>query len=402
MLGPAAIGYTLYRAAKDGGWRYLRQRVGIGYPPVKLPSILIHCASVGEFNAAKPLIFRLHDQYPDYHLVISTNTPTAAKLVSKLADEGITHVYMPLDYPFAVNRLLACVCPVCVLVLETEIWPTLFFQTARKEIAIAILNGRLSDKTLRANRFFKNEQKSSLKNLNLILARSEDDRLKFLSLGAERETTHAVGNLKYAAARIAKPPCQTAIKRPFFLAVSTHEDEELQLAQHLPLLREKNYLLVIAPRYPERSQALCNQLRQENWTVTLHSQRYSAAELTDIYLVDTLGELDGFLSEAALVFVGGSLIARGGHNLLEPAGFGRCTIVGPHTDNFALETKELRNAGGVVQVSDNQDLGLQLARLLDNTQAREQYGKNAQQFVEQKASMLDTYIKHLYPMLQSH
>lgn len=400
LLGPVAIIHTVYRAVKDGGWRYFLQRFGFGYPPVQAPSVLIHCASVGEFNAAKPLILRLREQYPDYQMIVSTNTPTAAKLVSAQADERVTHVYMPLDYPFAVNRLLAHVRPTSVLILETEIWPTLFFQAAKKGIGIAIVNGRLSNKTLRASRFFKNEQRASLRNLSLILARSEDDHLRFLGLGAEPDTTHVAGNLKYAAARTGKAACRTAFKYPFFLAASTHEDEELQLAKHLPLLREKNHLLVIAPRYPERSQTLCYQLRQENWTVTLHSQRGGAMEQTDIYIIDALGQLDGFFSEATLVFVGGSLVSRGGHNLLEPAGFGKCTVVGPHTDNFALETKELKKAGALVQVSDNRELGLELGRLLDNADVRNQYGENARQFVLQNACVLDSYTRHLQPILQ--
>lgn len=400
LLAPVAIIYTVYRAVKDGGWRYFLQRLGFVGPPVQAPSILIHCASVGEFNAAKPLILRLHDRYPDYRLVISTNTPTAAKLASKQAEERIMHVYMPLDYPFAVNRLLRRVGPVCVLILETEIWPTLFYQAAKKGIDTAIVNGRLTEKTLRASRFFKNEQQASLRNLSLVLARSDDDHLRFLDLGAEPRTTHVVGNLKYAAALPGQSPCRSTFKYPFLLAVSTHEDEELQLAQHLPLLRERNHRLVIAPRYPERSKTLYHQLQQENWTVALHSQQDGATEQTDIYIVDTLGELDGFFSEASLVFVGGSLISRGGHNLLEPAGFGKCTVVGPHTDNFALETKELKEAGAVVQVTDNQDLGLQLTQLLDNTEVRNQYGENAQQFVRHKARVLDSYLRYLQPILQ--
>ena len=402
LLAPVAIIYTVYRAVKDGGGRYLLQRFGFGFgcPPVQGSSILIHCASVGEFNAAKPLILALHDRYPDYHLVISTNTPTAAKLVSQQAEERISHVYMPLDYPFAVNRLLTHVRPACALILETEIWPTLFYQAAKKGIGTAIVNGRLTEKTLRASRFFKKEQQASLRNLSLVLARSDDDHLRFLELGAEPRTTHVVGNLKYAAARVGQSRRQIAFKYPFLLAVSTHENEELQLAQHLPLLRERNHRLVIAPRYPERSKTLCHQLQQENWTVALHSQQDGATEQTDIYIVDTLGQLDGFFSEASLVFVGGSLISRGGHNILEPAGFGKCTIVGPHTDNFALETKELKKAEAVVQVSDNRDLGLQLTQLLDNAEVRNQYGENAQQFVRHKARVLDSYLRHLQPILQ--
>ncbi len=402
LLAPAALGYTAYRSVKDGGWRYFSQRLGFNYPLSKIPSILIHCASVGEFSAAKPLIFKLCSQYPDHHLVISTNTPAAAKLVSGLLHERITHVYMPLDYSFSVNKLLTRIGPASVLILETEIWPTLFFQTAKKNISIAIINGRLSSKTLRATRVLKNEYQSSLKNLTLVLTRSDEDRSKFLNLGAEDHTTHTVGNLKYAAAWINKNPCCTEIKRPFLLAVSTHEDEELHLAQHLPLLKQKNYLLIIAPRYPGRGNLLHRQLQQKNFTVAVRSRQDSITDRTDIYIVDTLGELDGYLNEATLVFVGGSLILRGGHNILEPAGFGKCTLVGPHMDNFSLETKELLKADGIIQVSDNQDLGMQLARLLNDEYTRTQYGINAQQFIRQKALVLGNYIEYLQPMLQQH
>ena len=402
LLGPAALAYIVYRSSKDGGWRYFSQRFGFNYPLSKVPSILIHCASVGELRAAKPLIFKLCSHYPDHHLVISTNTPAAAKLVPGLLHERIIHVYMPLDYSFAVSKLLTRIRPASVLILETEIWPTLFFQTAKRDISTAIINGRLSSKTLRANRFLKNEYQSSLKNLTMILTRSNEDRSKFLDLGAGEHTTHTVGNLKYAAARINENPCRTAIKRPFLLAVSTHEDEEFQLTRHLPLLKQKKYLLVIAPRYPDRGKPLRHQLQQENFTVAVRSRQDSITDHTDIYIVDTLGELDEYLNEAALVFVGGSLILRGGHNILEPAGFGKCTIVGPHTDNFSLETKELLKANGIIQVSDNQDLGIQLARLLNDDHVRTQYGINAQRFIKQKASVLGSYIKYLQPILQQH
>ena len=400
LLAPAVLGYITYRSIKDGGWRYFLQRLGFNLPHVPTPSILVHCASVGEFSAAKPLLLELCNQYPGHHLVITTNTPTAAVLASELLHEKIMHVYMPVDYSFAVNRLLSRVHPGSMLILETEIWPTLFSRAAKNNIATAIINGRLSSKTLHVNRFMKNEYQSSLRSLAMILARSDEDRLKFLDLGAESHATHTVGNLKYAAAQIKMDLPATGIQRPYLLAASTHEDEELQLVQHLPLLKQKNYLLVIAPRYPDRGSPLHHQLQQKKLTVALRSRQDSVTEHTDIYIVDTLGELDRYLNEAELVFVGGSLITRGGHNVLEPAGLGKCTIVGPHMDNFSLETRELLKAGGIIQVTGNRDLGDQLARMIDDSHMRAQYGISAQQFIKQKASVLNSYMKCLQPMLQ--
>ena len=402
LLSPAALLYTVYRALKDGGWRYFFQRWGFSYPCLALPSILVHCASVGEFIAARPLLDRLNQTDTGFRLVISTNTPTAAKLVSDLPHEQFMHVYLPLDYSFAVKRFLSRICPNCVLILETEIWPNLILQAARKNITTAIVNGRLSSKTLQAKSMLRNEYRSSLRNLTSILARSDEDRLRFLDLGAEQQTTFNAGNLKFAAAQTDKKTRPALIQRPYFLAVSTHEDEELQLLEHMSLLKENNYLLVLAPRYPERGKALHQQLRQRNFTVALRSQQDSITELTEIYVVDTLGELDGYLNDAFLVFVGGSLVPRGGHNILEPAGFGKCVIVGPHMDNFSQETKELLNAEGIVQVSDNRELGMQLARLVHDKCMRDRLGMNALRLVKQKAQILEHYMKLLQSILEQH
>jgi len=402
LLSPAALLYTLYRSLKDGGWRYFFQRWGFSYPRTTLPSVLVHCASVGEFIAARPLLDRLNHTDTGFRLVISTNTPTAAKLVSGLPHEQFTHVYLPLDYSFAVKRFLSRICPSCVLILETEIWPNLILQAARKNITTAIVNGRLSSKTLQAKRMLRNEYRSSLRNLTAILARSDEDRLRFLDLGAEQQTTFNAGNLKFAAAQTDKKTRPTHIQRPYFLAVSTHEDEELQLLEHMSLLKENNCLLVLAPRYPERGKALYQQLRQRNFTAALRSQQDSITELTEIYVVDTLGELDSYLNEAFLVFVGGSLVPRGGHNILEPAGFGKCAIVGPHMDNFSRETKELLDAEGIVQVSDNRELGTQLARLVHDQCMRDRLGMNALRLVKQKALILEHYMKFLQSILEQH
>ena len=401
LLSPAALAYIIYRSIKDGGWRYFSQRLGFNYAHSTSQSILIHCASVGEVHAAKPLVLELCNQYPDKHFVISTNTPTAAMLVPKFQHKNISHVYLPLDYSVAVNIFLKCINPECVLILETEIWPALFFMTAEKNIPIAIINGRLTNKSARENNLVKDEYKNALKNLTLLLTRSDDDRAKFIKIGADEKSTYTAGNLKYAINTLPKTnlPSKT-IKRPFLLAVSTHADEEIQLAQHLQLLKQKNFLLVIAPRYPDRGKQLQHYFQQENLNVALRSKQDIINNDTDIYIVDALGELDMYYNEAALVFVGGSLIQRGGHNILEPASFGKSVIVGPHTDNFALEIKELLEAAGLIQVTSNHDLGVKLADLLDNDDKRALYGANARQFIEQKTeNILQSYLNYLAPLI---
>lgn len=397
------MAYVAYRSFKDGGWQYFKQRFGFGYVEFSSRPIHFHCASVGEFITAKPLIQTIQTKYPDKNIVVTTNTPTAASLVNKIDHKNITHHYLPIDLAFSVKRFLNKIHPQCTLILETEIWPTYYSSAANKLIPIIIINARLSSKTSETNQFIKNEYARALKNVSLILARSKEDYEKYIELGATAKKLHTVGNLKYAITETAnKELACTTIKRPFFLAASTHEDEETQIAQHVELLKRKNYLLIFAPRYPDRCKQLAQQFQNNGMKVAVRSQRDEIVDTTDIYIVDTLGELNMFFNEAALVFIGGSLIARGGHNILEPASFGKCIIVGPHTDNFALETKELLQADALIQVSDNHQLGTKLISLLKDDLQREHYGKNAMHFIEKQSSVLHAYLEHLQPILENH
>jgi len=403
-ISPLAFTHVVYRSFKDGGWRYFKQRLGFGYNESNVSNhkqtdsrpIHFHCASVGEFITAKPLIHAMQAKYANKSIVVTTNTPTAASLVKKLNNKNITHCYLPIDVGIFVNRFLKAIHPQKSLILETEIWPTYYACCAKNNIPIAIINARLSNKTYKTNNFIKSEYARALKNVHLVLARSQEDHTKYLELGSNDQSTHVVGNLKYAisSANNKELSC-TTIKRPFFFAASTHDDEEMQLSQHIELLKRKNYLLVLAPRYPDRCKQLAQQLSSNNFQVAVRSQHDEINNQTDVYIVDTLGELNTFFNEAALVFVGGSLIARGGHNTLEPASFAKCIVVGPHTNNFSLETKEMLLADALIQVKDNHQLGIELISLLKDDTKREQYGKNALQFVNQKSEVLSLYIEHL-------
>lgn len=400
-LSPVALAHVIYRSFKDGGWRYFKQRLGFGYTPNNTQPIHFHCASVGEFITAKPLIESIHTKYPEKHFIITTNTPTAASLVEKLDYKNFTHYYLPIDLAFSVKRFLKNIHPLCTIILETEIWPTYYYYASKNLIPIIIVNARLSEKTSNTNKIIKNEYARALKNVNLVLARSQVDRDKFLLLGTSNKNTYTIGNLKYATSNSTNQELAcTTIKRPFFLAASTHEDEEVQLCQHLELLKRKNYLLVLAPRYPDRCKLLEQHFKNNNLNVVVRSERGAISDATDIYIIDTLGELNAFFNEAALVFVGGSLIARGGHNVLEPANYGKCIIVGPHTDNFALETTELLKAEALIQVNNNQQLGINLVTLLRDDERREVYGKNAMQFMSKQLDILNTYLEQLKPFLE--
>ena len=400
-ISPLACLHVIYRTIKDGGTRYFKQRLGFGYKNFKNKPLHFHCASVGEFIAAKPLILSIHDSYPDKQILITSNTPTAASLVDKLNHQQIYHHYLPLDFAILVRCFLKRTKPLCCFILETEIWPTFYSQAKKNNIDIAIINARLSEKTLGASKFIRNEYARALKNVFQILTRSKEDHDNYLKLGAKHDTTQIFGNLKYSVVdEKDKQLACTTIKQPFFLAASTHEDEELQIAQHIELLKRKDYLLVIAPRYPDRCNQLTEQFRDMKLEVAVRSQHDAIRPSTDIYIIDTLGELNMYFNEAALVFIGGSLIPRGGQNILEPANFGKCILVGPHTDNFSNEVKELVNANALVQVKDNHQLGMQLVNLLNDDQERESIGKNAKNFMNQQTNILERYRERLETIIK--
>ena len=402
-LSPLALAHVIYRSFKDGGIQYFLQRLGFTYTRSKSNPIHFHCASVGEYLTAKALIFTLLKKYPDSFIAITTNTPTAASLVKKDLNNNIAHYYFPLDFAFSVNRFLKHVQPCASFIMETEIWPTYYSQASKLSLPISIINARLSNKTLQANSFIKREYKRALINVNQIFTRSKQDLKNYLSLGADPQSVVILGNLKYAMLNNKNDQLAcTTIKRPFFLGASTHEDEELQLSRHVELLKRKNYLLVLAPRYPDRCKALAKNLKYNGLNVAVRSEHDEITDETDIYIVDTLGELDIFYNEAALVFVGGSLIARGGHNVLEPARYGKCIMVGPYTENFALEINDLLEADAIIQVNDNNELGLQLISLLKNDSQRESYGKNAMFFVSQHSEILNNYLENLESIIEAN
>ena len=395
-LSPLAFAHVAYRSLKDGGLQYFLQRLGFTYTCASSNPIHFHCASVGEYLAAKPLIFSILTKYPDSSIAVTTNTTTAASLVKKDSDNNFAHYYFPLDFAFCVKRFLKQVQPRVSFIMETEIWPTYYAQANKLSIPISIINARLSNKTLQTSSFIKQEYKRALVNVKKIFTRSKQDLKNYLNLGADPQSVITLGNLKYAMLENKNEQLAcTTIKRPFFLGASTHEDEELQLSIHVELLKRKNYLLVLAPRYPDRCTTLAKNLKFKGLDVAVRSKHDEITNETDVYIVDTLGELDIFYNEAALVFVGGSLIARGGHNILEPASYGKCIMVGPYTDNFALEVNDLLEAGAIIQVNDNHELGLQLISLLKNDGQREGYGKNAIFFVNQKSEILNKYLENL-------
>lgn len=398
VLSPAIFAVLLYSARrKGGGTAYLAQRLGRGFPRAGDRPVWLHAASVGEVNAAAPLLHRLLARHPGVRFLVTTNTATGARTVlGKLVPSGngrVRHCFLPVDFRGAVARFLEANRPRCGLIMETELWPNLYAECARRGLPLCLVNGRLSKKTLDMPGWLRPSIAGCLVQLKRILARGEADASAFIALGAPAESVRTVGNIKFARPAGPERASETPDPgRPYVLAASTHEGEEKLLAALWKSLnRPAGHLLVLAPRYPERRDAVLRQLRAEGLRTAVRSRGETVTEKTDVYLVDTLGELTGFMPGATLVFMGGSLVPRGGQNVLEPARLGKAVITGPHTFTFQEEIEALRAAGALVCVDNAEELRQALERLLAQPEALQTLGENARRFTAAHADIADKY-----------
>jgi 3-deoxy-D-manno-octulosonic-acid transferase len=382
---------------RGGGGVFLRQRLGFGYTARSDRPVWLHAASVGELNTALPLLRRLHEQYPRAAFIVSTNTPTAARLLAQQKLERCTHCYLPIDLPGAVRRFIKAIQPGMGLILETELWPNLYAGCARNDIPLLLLNARLSSRSWDAPAWVRAGQRYCVAQLDSILARSVADQDRFLALDAAPEKIAVIDNLKYAPpAAPAASAQQKATSRSYALAASTHEDEEFQFARLLsPLLKHYNHLLVIAPRHPERRASILAQLARLPLNIAMRSRNDAITDDTDVYLLDSMGELQNWYGGATLVLIGGSWIPHGGQNILEPARAGKPGIAGPYMHNFAQETAELVANNAALQLHSAAELIAAVERLLQEPEWAATLGKNAQEFMQRKSDVVDRYMQAL-------
>jgi 3-deoxy-D-manno-octulosonic-acid transferase len=401
LLSPALLGYTLWRAMKDGGSRYWRQRLSLAYsdtqPETQAESLWVHAASVGEVFTVLPLVKAWQQAAGGATVLMTTGTPTGAAVLQQQNLPGIRHHYLPLDFPGACRRFVQQLHTRQAWFVETEIWPWLYAQCADRGIKLIIVNGRLSSRTsAQAHGILGSSYRRALQRVQ-VLARSEQDAASFLALGAPGEQVRVAGNLKCAAAP-ASGSAESLLQRDYVLAASTHEDEERQLASSWIAHAADTDLLVIVPRHPERGNAIARQLSASGIRVTQRSTGHSqASEQDQVYLADTLGELQAWYRHARATFVGGSLIPRGGHNMLEPARYACPIVVGPHTGNFA-DIMHLLVDADALQIAGSAD---EVVRFLlaagHGDPLHQAMGERARTVADDSEAVLQGYLQLLRP-----
>lgn len=377
--------------------RRWRERFARFPDPGLRDTIWLHAVSVGETNAAAPLLAALRERYPRHEIVVTSITPTGSARVRKLWGDSVFHVYLPYDLPGPVSRFLDRVRPALAVIMETEIWPNLFHACHERGIPVVVANARLSERSLRGYGPVRPLARAAIRSAALVAAQSASDAARLVELGARPERLHVVGNLKYhqgvpegLEAAAAALRSLWGAHRPVWIAASTHENEEAivlrvhaQVRRHLP-----EALLLWAPRHPERFGQVVEAARNAGLTTATRTQDELPKPDTQCFVVDTLGELMSFYAVSDVAFVGGSLQAIGGHNVMEPAALGVPALVGPHTFNFADATGMLAREGALQAVEDEQALAAELLRLLADPERRQAMGESGRRVVEHERGAL--------------
>lgn len=398
LLTPLLLLHLLVRGLRNRAYlkrwperfAYYRQALPPG-------GIVVHAVSVGEVNAAAPLIRALAKRFPDKPLTVTSFTPTGSARVTALFCDRVYHVYIPIDLPGAVRRFFDHVQPTLLIIMETELWPNLIFAAAARHVPVMIANARISNTSVSGYRHVRRLTHAALPLVSYIAAQTEQDARRLLEMGAVPERLEVLGNIKFDLSA----PAGTAElgrdlragwgeSRPVLLAGSTHEgDEGLVLdAFHGVLRVYPDALLVLVPRHPERFERAAQLARARGLLVHQHSTACRCPPATQCYVVDTMGELLGFYAASDVAFVGGSFERVGGHNVLEPAALGKAVLVGPHTFNFEQVTRQLLACGGALRVVDAAELENTTVRLLGDSATRDSMGRAGRRLVAENQGAL--------------
>ena len=358
----------------------------------------LHCASVGEVQAARPLIEALRRRYPRHRLVITTMTATGAERSLALVEQarqqgaggGVSHHFVPLDFPGAARRFVERLAPDLAIFFETELWPNLLAACDRRGVPVAVVNGRLSPRAFRRYRRLGRLMAEALSHVVWLGAKSAADAERFRTLGMAPEAIRVTGSLKFdltpdeAAREVSERLRRDLGERPVWVAGSTHPGEDEALLEAHARLRETRpgALLILVPRHPQRFTAVAELCAARGLATVRRSAGQAVTAEAAVYLGDTMGELAALYGAADLAFVGGSLVPVGGHNLLEPAAMGVPVLTGPELANFADVAEALRQREALVEVADAAALAGELDRLFGDAAERERLAAAGRAVVE--------------------
>ncbi len=378
----------LYKA-----WRYHKYLPGLvqrlGRLPDSLrfdgrPTLWFHSCSVGETLSLQPLVHALHQRFPEARFLFSTITKTGQDVaIQRYASYGQGNTfYFPIDLVSVDRRVLNWIRPTMVAIVDTEIWPNLLHQAHRRSIPVVLANGRISAAAFRYYRWAKPFWARVFRNYRVLMMQSEEDAFRIAQMGAPSEKIAVMGNIKFDRDLVEKGSNEALGRSleqdfglgeagaPLIVAGSTHQGEEQILLDVFQRIRRTPALektrLLLAPRHPERFDAVAQLAARNGFKVQRRTNGVAPERDASVLLLDTLGELAAVYRFATIVFIGGTLIRRGGHSIMEPALYSKAIVVGPSMENFRQIFGEFYSRGGVIQISAGEENpGLQVRQLLD-------------------------------------
>jgi 3-deoxy-D-manno-octulosonic-acid transferase len=411
-----ALPYIFLRLAwrghrNPGYWERWGERFGRISPlPEDQQTLWIHAVSVGEVQAAVPLVRALRAGGRDLRIVVTTTTPTGRERVQQALGNSVLHRYAPYDLPGAVRRFLKRVHPQLVIIMETELWPNILHQCARRGVPVLLANARLSEQSAASYRRVATTVGRMLASISCIAAQTRDDAMRLVSLGARADRVRVTGNTKFDVHLPASLSEEAQVLRRCFgvdrgvwIAASTHDGEEQQVLQAFEQVRHAlpDSLLVLVPRHPERAPAVAALARKFGHVITVRSESPLSCRDASVFIGDTMGELPLFYAASDVAFVGGSLVREGGHNMLEPAALGIPVVFGPYVHDVAEISDRLIEAGAGRRVNDKGELGAAVVEYMHDANLRHVAGQRGREFVKANRGALKL-VMELVDELMAH
>lgn len=388
-----------WRGHRDPGyWERWGERFGrVPALPGDQRTVWIHAVSVGEVQAAVPLVRALRSGDRDLRIVVTTTTPTGQQRVRQALGNSVLHRYAPYDLPASVRRFLARVHPQLVIIMETELWPNILHQCSRQRIPVLLANARLSERSAASYRRVARTARQMLASVSGIAAQTRQDAARLVSLGARPDRVRVTGNTKFDVRLPASLAEEAQVLRRCFgvdrgvwIAASTHDGEEQQVLQAFETVRQAlpDSLLVLVPRHPDRAASVAALAKKYGHVTLTRSESPATCVDASVFIGDTLGELPLFYAASDVAFVGGSLVPEGGHNMLEPAALGIPVLFGPYVHDVVEISERLTQAGAGRKVENKDELAAAVVEYMQDANLRHVAGQRGREFVEKNRGAL--------------
>ena len=396
ILTPVFILRIFFKSFTDSDYsKHFVNRLGYGLSNLSQTNkkiIWFHAVSLGEVIGSQPLINKLSEHFD---IVITTTTPTGLRRAKEIFPEQIVIHYAPWDFVLFINRFLNFYKPHAILIFETEIWPSMIARAFHKSIPLYLVNGRLSHKSYRAYAVSSWLLKDTLKQITYSFVQTSKHKERFLKLGIEENRIEAVGSVKFDISNTDIDPIEAA---PFILGASTHPgEEEILLNAYKRLQDKKNIKLFLCPRHTERGGEIAKQAGIMGFKVKLYSDLGS--EDYDVCIINRTGLLSGFYASSLISFVGGSLVPRGGHNLIEPAALGSPIIIGPHTFNFEDIVHQFLSDHACVKVTSEDELLAAMELFIGDSKVAKEFAHRAKEVVERNKGSTEVQASYIIRQL---